>query len=186
MWHARYLYRGWKPTLRNALSIFHQSLTQKWPSIKMHRKSIYHTHTGSIAEKLVSKRLPKHYSFNFFLCQHSHVWYLRGVHQLPGLLWEWWGRPLRCHYATSIQKEEKKELCYCNPSVQPLPLPWYYCHCLIIIVLWFNQQILSLVIRYSASINGILQCALGGQKLYNGGEKKETFWVECGLNADLV
>ena len=34
--------------------------------------------------------------------------------------------------------------------------------------------------RYS--VNGILQCGLGGQKIYNG--EKKTFWVKCGLNAD--
>ena len=37
--------------------------------------------------------------------------------------------------------------------------------------------------RHSASINGISLCGLGGQKLYN--EENETFWVKCGLNADL-
>ena len=36
--------------------------------------------------------------------------------------------------------------------------------------------------RSSASVNGIMQCRLGCQNLFNG--KKETFWVECSLNAD--
>ena len=35
----------------------------------------------------------------------------------------------------------------------------------------------------SASINGSLQCGLGGQKLYN--RRKETFWIECGLREAL-
>ena len=34
----------------------------------------------------------------------------------------------------------------------------------------------------SRTVNGILQCGLGGQKLYNG--EKKTFWVKWGLNAD--
>ena len=36
--------------------------------------------------------------------------------------------------------------------------------------------------KNSGTINGILQCGLGGQKLYNG--EKKTFWVKWGLNAD--
>ena len=35
---------------------------------------------------------------------------------------------------------------------------------------------------FSASINGILHCRLGGQKLYIG--ENEIFRVKCGLNAD--
>ena len=44
-------------------------------------------------------------------------------------------------------------------------------------------RILMEITTSSASINGILQCGIGGQKLYNG--KKETFWVKCSLNAGL-
>ena len=36
--------------------------------------------------------------------------------------------------------------------------------------------------KFSASINEISLCGLGGQKIYNG--ENETFWVKCGLNAD--
>ena len=55
--------------------------------------------------------------------------------------------------------------------------PYILCTCL------RPFRILMEITTSSASINGILQCGLGGQKLYNG--KKETFWVKCGLNADL-
>ena len=51
-------------------------------------------------------------------------------------------------------------------------------------ILQFQNPLVRLEARCSASINGISLCGLGGQKLYNG--ENAAFWVKCGPILELL